>query len=266
MRRELGLTAALVLLAGAGTGAATARAQSPAEPNGTAFDLLSLSVTASAAPVTFAGGSRQTWTGIAVSAAAGDPRGTVLELSADAERRQTADVRLGLRATTRTRTGAWYAGGAITPGASFRDRWRAEAGGDLRIAPQLQGTIDARLAKYPSGLSAAINPGATFQASRTLSVSAAMINLFGAGGRYLAGGRLRADLAPRPGIGLFASFARYPDREADDVRTLRALAAGARFDLGWHWQLRLAASDERRAASYHRQQAALSLSYRFGPP
>ncbi len=262
MRPELGIAGALVLLAGVGVG--TAHAQSPAEPNGAAFDLLSLSVTASAAPVTFAGGSRQTWTGIAVSAAAGDLRGTVLELSADAERRQATDVRLGLRATTRTGTGAWYAGGAITPGASFRDQWRAEAGGDLRIAPQLQGTIDARLAKYRSGLSAAINPGATFQASRALSVSAAMINVFGARSHHLAGASLRADLAPRPWVGLFASFARYPDREAADVRTLRALAAGARFDLGPHWQLRLAATDERRAASYHRQQAVLSLSYRFG--
>ena len=262
MRRDRALAA---LLAGVSLGASAAASARSAPRSAAAPAVLSVSASGTVSRVTFPGTAGQTWRQAGLSIAFGNPRRTVFETEIEAESRAATDVRISARATTRTAHGAYYVGGAVTPHAVFRDQWRVAAGGEARIGSRLQGSLDVRVARYRSGLTAGVEPALALRAGPTLTLTARAINLFDGGGQYRAGAALRADFAPRGAAAWFVSAARYPDREEDGVRQLSAVAAGVRADLGAHWQVRLTAAHEQRAHSYRRRSIGLALSYRPDP-
>ncbi len=230
------------------------------------FDLLSVSLSASVAPVSFSSGASETWESAALGIAFGNPARTVFEAEADAERRATSDVRILTRATTRFQSGSYYFEAGVTPGATFRDQWRIGGGASLELTPRLQAAFGARMARYDDGLTAAFEPGFSVRPESRILIAAKMINLLDADGGYRVGGAVRADYDPDDDLSLFVNIARYPDREDDGVRQLRAVAFGARLNLDRHWQLRISAADENRSNSYQRQSVNLSFSYRFISP
>ncbi|WP_417608710.1 YaiO family outer membrane beta-barrel protein [Parasphingorhabdus sp.] len=230
------------------------------------FEPLSISAVLGTSDIVFDSGLRQKWQNAVVAIAFGNVQRTVFSLDADAERRTVTDVRLSARASTRIRNGSYYFGAGITPNADFRDQWRLVAGGQILVAPGLRGTADLRLAKYRSGISASIEPGIALSAGRGVTLSARMINLLDGDGDYRIGGSVRADYEMADGHILFASAARYPDREADITRQLRSFALGATLNIAPKWRLRLAAADEKREDSYHRQALNIGLTYQFFQP
>lgn len=230
------------------------------------FEPLSFSAVLGTSDIVFENGRHQNWKNGVVALAFGNVERTVYELNADAERRAVTDVRLSGRATTRTRNGNYYLGAGITPNADFRDQWRLVAGGQILVTSGLRGTADLRLARYRSGISASIEPGILYVAARGMTLSARMINLLDGDGGYRIGAAARADYELADGHILFASAARYPDREADVTKQLRSFALGGTIKLDSRWRVRLAASDEKREDSYHSQSVNLGLTYRFDRP
>ena len=224
------------------------------------FDLLSVSMSASVAPVSFSSGAIQTWESAALGIAFGNPVRTVFEAEADAERRATTDLRVLARATTRMRSGSYYLEAGVTPRATFRDQWRIGVGASFDLTPHVQVAVGTRLARYDDALIAAFEPGLSVRPEPRILVGAKVINLLDDDGGHRVGGALRADFDPDDDLSFFASIARYPDREDDGVRQLRAVAFGARLNLDRHWQLRISAADENRSSSYQRQSVNLSFS------
>lgn len=230
------------------------------------FEPLSFSAVLGTSDIVFENGRHQNWQNAVVAIAFGNTERTVFELDADAERRTATDVRLSGRATTQIRNGSYYLGAGITPNADFRDQWRLVAGGQILVAPGLRGTADVRLARYSSGISASVVPGISYIAGPGMTLSARMINLFDGDGDHRIGAAARADYELANGNILFASAARYPDRESDITKQLRSFALGGTINLASQWRLRVAASDEKREDSYHSQSVNLGLTYRFAQP
>ena len=223
---------------------------------------LAISAAAGLSRVGFADGRDQTWRTAVVAIAAGDTARTVFEFEADAEQRVVTDVRLSARATSRTQGGAYYVGAGITPNADFREQWRIDAGGDARLSAPLRASLDLRLMHYRSGTAASIGPGLTYTLSTWLRLTGRMIALIDGDG-IRVGAALRGEFEPADGMTLFASAARYPDREAGDTRQLRSFAVGGAVDIDARWRVRLTAADEKRVRSYHSQSLNLGLTYRF---
>lgn len=230
------------------------------------FEALSFSAVLGTSDIEFENGRKQNWENGVIALAFGNVERTIYELNVDAERRADTDVRLSGRATTRIRNGNYYLGAGITPDADFRDQWRLVAGGQALLASGWRGTADLRLARYRSGMSASIEPGISYIAARGIRISARMINLLDGDGDYRIGAAARADFELADGHILFASAARYPDREADVTKQLRSFALGGTINLDPRWRLRLTASDEKREDSYHSQSVNLGLTYRFDQP
>lgn len=230
------------------------------------FEPLSFSAVLGTSDIVFENGRHQNWQNAVVAVAFGNAERTIFELDADAERRTATDVRLSGRASTRIRNGSFYLGAGVTPNADFRDQWRLVAGGQILVTPGLRGTADLRLAKYNSGMSASIEPGISYMAAQGVTLSARMINLVDGDGDYRIGAAARANYEFANGHILFASAARYPDREADVTKQLRSFAVGGTINLASRWRLRLSASDQKREDSYHSQSVNLGLTYRFLQP
>ncbi len=227
-----------------------------------ASGLLSISAVVGISRVGFADGRHRTWQDGVVAVAVGSAARTIFELEADSEHRAITDVRLSARATTRMQGGAYYFGAAITPNADFRDQWRIVAGGESRVSALFSASLDLRVAHYRNGTAASIEPGLTYTFAPGLRLTGRVIDLIDDNGTRV-GAALRGEYEPADGTILFASAARYPDREAGDTRQLRTFAVGGAVDLDPRWRMRLAAADEKRARSYHVQSINLGLTYRF---
>ena len=225
--------------------------------------LLSVSAAVGVADLKFASGREAQWENAVVAAAFGQRDGTVFVAEIDAERREQTDVRFSARATTRTRSGAYYVGAGITPDAAFRDDWRIVAGGDTGLAQDLQGSIDLRLAHFDSGVFTAVEPGLTYQLSPGLNAGGRMINLFDNDGQYRVGAALRLDYQPSDDGTLFVGAARYPDTEAGVTQTLQAYSIGGAWTIDQRVRLRLAAAEETRKDTYRNRSVNLGLEFRF---
>lgn len=252
------------------------RAANPAYPGLAEFDaavfrrqaatrasgVLSISAVVGLSRVGFADGRHQTWQDGVVALALGNTARTLFEFEADAEHRAVTDIRLSARATTRTQHGAYYVGAGITPNADFRDQWRIVAGAETRMSTPLRASVDLRLAHYRTGTAASIEPGLTYTFAPGLRLTGRMIDLIDGDGMRV-GEALRGEYETADGTILFASAARYPDREAGDTRQMRSFAVGVAVNLGTRWRVRLAAADEKRAGSYHSQSLNLGVTFRL---
>ena len=198
-----------------------------------------------------------------VAAAFGQRDGTVFVAEIDAERREQTDVRFSARATTRTRSGAYYVGAGITPGCCFSRRLAHSSRRRHGLAQDLQGSIDLRLAHFDSGVFTAVEPGLTYQLSPGLNAGGRMINLFDNDGQYRVGAALRLDYQPSDDGTLFVGAARYPDTEAGVTQTLQAYSIGGAWTIDQRVRLRLAAAEETRKDTYRNRSVNLGLEFRF---
>lgn len=212
------------------------------------------------------GGANRTWYETIGTVSVPLPHRAALTGEIDREDRSgTIDTLLNLRVDRRFGVGAYgYVSVSGTPGATFRERWGARAGGEARVARVLSLSLDLRYADYGATTIVVVEPGAKLNSrDNRYSLAIRSINLWGEARRRQGGWSLRAEAQPTGAVRLFAGGATYPDTEAGITRRVRSAFAGATVPVGEHVLVRLTYEHENRASSYTRDSAIIGASWRF---
>ncbi len=226
--------------------------------------LRSISVGGSVSDATFASGLDQTWYVQRGAIAAGWGNGNVAAFGIEREERLSTDTRLSARIDLPSGTNRYFIAGGVTPNPDFRENWSLGGGAEFGVSPATTLLVDGRFAEYRSDDVVALGAGLRQRFSPTLELTASSIHLIGGGEDYRLGGALRADYRHPRLPEMFAVLASYPDAEVDGTRQLRAIAAGARFDVSDTLMLGLTGEYESREDSYERSALSLDLRWRFG--
>lgn len=153
-----------------------------------------------------------------------------------------------------------------TPGADFRPRWQAGAGGRARInggaAPTVL-TFDARHASYRSGKTTLINPGIEqYFGGGKAWLTLQSINLID-DGDLLSGGLARLDVLASDRLRLFTGGANAPDVDQGVVSRTRSLFAGASLRLSDTVDLRVSVSRDRPTIGANRTGLSAGAKVNF---
>ncbi len=227
------------------------------------FGIRSLSISSGISEITLVSGINQTWNNQSLDAAFDVSGDDSISVSIMREERSAIDTRIGGRIDYRIVDGFVYLAGASVPAPDFLERWSLGAGGEMRVQEGVAALVDLRVADYNTGTIVAFQPGLRFAVDRDFTITGRAINILGGDEGYRFGGAVRLDYGRERTTSLFLIAASYPDAEADGLRQLRSLAAGAGMPISDTVAMRIAASYEDRQDSYNRYAGTLALTYRF---
>lgn len=179
------------------------------------------------------------------------------------ERFEDTDIYLEARLDRALVNGAAYValGGAFDAG--YRPDAALLAGGQTRIAPGLDATLDASIARYPTGTVAGLHPGvATGLAEGRIRLSVRWINVWDENDEHRAGWAANARWQAADGLALRLGYADAPESSDGATADVSAWTAGAEIGLTGRLLLRLGYLSEDRAA-YDRKELSLGLGWRF---
>lgn len=225
--------------------------------------LRSLSASVGISEITLANGADRTWNSESVDAAFNVSREDTLAVGVMREERSTIDTRIGARLDHRMQDGYFYLATSAVPAPDFLERWSLGAGGEMRIQSEITAQVDLRLANYDTETIVAFQPGLRIALDPDFAITGQAINIYGGDEGYRLGGSVRLEYGRERATSAFLIVASYPDAEADGLRQLRSLAAGARLPLAENLAARIVASFEDREDSYRRYAATMALTYRF---
>ena len=162
---------------------------------------------------------------------------------------------------------------SASTGDPLREDWGIAAGGVQRVGPQVQLTLDTRIARYStpdpaagqSGfVGLAVTPGIVVTPRGTpLELSAQAIILRNDRKQWQAGGAVRALYYTGDRDFLIAGASRYPENELGIVRQLTSFYVGVRRELGQGIGLRLTAEQAKLEGAWKARTISIGLEKRF---
>ena len=139
------------------------------------------------------------------------------------------------------------------------------AGGQAALAPNVNGSVDLRVADYATGTIVVVEPGVRVALTPRWSLDARAINLFGGTEDHRIGVSGRLAYEAQSGSTAFVSLATYPDAETDGVRQLRSAAIGLAWPVARTVTISAIGVHEDREDSYRRNSLTVVFARRFGP-
>lgn len=231
---------------------------------GQGFRLVSATLTQSVSTVRFPSGYHQRWWSQNASLTARAGKNVYASADAQREMRATTDTRISARAAWAGDRQEYFLRASFTPHPEFRESWSVRAGADFGMSARTALLLDTRYARYRLTDASVLGVGLQQDLGSNFRLTGRTIHMFGAGRGYGLGASLRADYAAAGGATYFASFASYPETEANETRQLSAVAAGAAIPIGRGLTLRLTSEYESRASSYKRLSALAGITVRIG--
>ena len=179
------------------------------------------------------------------------------------ERFDQSDTYLEARLDRRFDGGAAYAAVGGAPDADYRPEIAVAAGGQARLAPGLAVTLDASLARYPTGTVTGLHPGIVKDlAGGRMEVSARWINVWDENGDYRSGYTATARWQAVDRLALRLGYADAPESSDGTTVEVSSWNVGADIGLTDRLMLRVGYLSEDREA-YDREELSLGLGLRF---
>lgn len=209
--------------------------------------------------------THQTWTNQGAALGLRLGRVGTATFSVEREARARSDTRFAARFDRRIDGGSYYLEAGFVPDPDFRETWKVAVGGQAALAPNIDGSLDLRVADYATGTIVVAEPGVRVALTPRWSLDARAINLFGGNEGHRIGGSGRLAYEAQSGPTAFVSLATYPDAETDGVRQLRSAAIGLAWPVARNVTISAIGVHEDREDSYRRNSLTVVFARRFGP-
>ncbi len=179
------------------------------------------------------------------------------------ERFDDTDVYFEGRLDRRFAGGSAYVGLGGAPDADYRPEIALLAGGEARLTDRIAATLDASVARYPTGTVTGLHPGlrASLPGDR-IALSARWINVRDENGVHRSGYGVLGRWQATDRVALRAGYADAPESSDGATVDVQSWSLGADVALTEHLMLRVGLLTEDRAA-YDRDELSLALGWRF---
>ena len=199
---------------------------------------------------------------VAVSGAITDRWSGSLAVEAT-ERFDNRDTYVEARLDRRLRRGGAYITLGGAPDADYRPELMLGLGGQMRMTDRLSATVDASMARYPTGTVTAIQPGLLVEVvPDRLQLAARWIVVRDEGGDDRQGWSVQSRWQATPGLGLRLGYADAPESSEGVTVDVSAWNLGADIDVTDRLTLRIGAAFEDRG-TYDRREATVGFGLRF---
>lgn len=179
------------------------------------------------------------------------------------ERFDNTDVYLEARMDRTLDGGGLYVAVGGAPDADYRPEIAFAVGGQARLSPRIDATLDASVARYPTGTVIGLYPGlrATLPGDR-IQLSARWINVRDENGVHRSGYSALVRWKATDRIALRAGYADAPESSEGATVDVKAWNLGADLGVTDRLTLRIGLLSEAREA-YDREELSLGLGWRF---
>jgi YaiO family outer membrane protein len=179
------------------------------------------------------------------------------------ERFDNTDVYLETRLDRAFDGGALYVALGGAPDADYRPEIALAAGGEMRLTDRVAATLDASVARYPTGTVTGLHPGVRVSLpGDRVQLSARWINVRDENGVHRSGYAALARWRATDRIALRAGYADAPESSDGATVDVQAWNVGADLDLTERLILRIGLLSEDRDA-YDREELSVGLGWRF---
>lgn len=179
------------------------------------------------------------------------------------ERFDDTDIYLETRLDRSFDGGEAYVALGGAPDADYRAEIALAAGGQARLGDRIHATLDASMARYPTGTVIGLHPGvrANLPGDR-VQLSARWINVRDENGDHRSGYAAQARWQATNRIAFRTGYADAPESSEGATVDVKAWNLGADLDVTEHLTLRISLLSEDRGA-YDREELSLGLGWRF---
>ncbi len=179
------------------------------------------------------------------------------------ERFDNTDVYFEGRLDRRFAGGGAYVSLGGAPDADYRPEIALGAGGEARLADRVVATLDASVARYPTGTVTGLHPGLRVSLpGERAELSARWINVRDENGVHRSGYAVLGRWQATDRVALRAGYADAPESSDGATVDVKAWNVGADVALTGRLMLRVGLLTEDRAA-YDRDELSLALGWRF---
>lgn len=179
------------------------------------------------------------------------------------ERFDDTDVYLEARLDRSFGGGSFYVALGGAPDADYRPEIALTAGGLARLTPRIAATLDASLARYPSGAVTGLHPGLQVTLpGDSVQLSARWINVRDENGVHRSGYAALARWQATDRLAIRAGYADAPESSEGATVDVTAWSLGADLGVTDRLTVRLGLLSEDRQA-YDRDELSLGLGWRF---
>lgn len=179
------------------------------------------------------------------------------------ERFDNSDVYLEARLDRAFDGGELYVALGGAPDADYRPEIALAAGGRTRLTDRVSATLDASVARYPTGTVTGLHPGLRVDLpGDRVQLSARWINVRDENGDHRSGYAAQARWQATNRIAFRAGYADAPESSEGATVDVKAWNLGTDLDVTEHLTLRAGLLSEDRGA-YEREELSLGLGWRF---
>lgn len=179
------------------------------------------------------------------------------------ERFADTDVYVEARLDRRYRGGSFHVALGGAPDADYRPEIVLAVGGHARLTNRIAATLDASLARYPTGTVTGLHPGVQVNLpGDRVELSARWINVRDENGVHRSGYAAAARWQATDRIAVRAGYADAPESSDGATVDVAAWNLGADLDVTERLTLRIGLLSEDRDA-YDREELSLGLGWRF---
>lgn len=203
-----------------------------------------------------------TETRLAVSRRTGEgwSAGVAVEVT---ERFDNTDVYLEARLDRTFDGGEFYVALGGAPDADYRPEIALAAGGSARLADRISATLDASVARYPTGTVTGLHPGVRVELpGNQVQVSARWINVRDENGDHRSGYAAQVRWQATDRVAFRGGYADAPESSDGATVDVKAWNLGAEFGVTERLVFRIGMLSEDRQA-YDRDELSLGLGWRF---